>query len=224
MDIEDFIGAGLYDPDADDAADRLALLRYVAASGATLAETVESARNGDITSLVIDIRLGSGELSAVDLVERSGRSLDDVRKVFRTLNIVITDPDARVFDDAELGLLELLDAAADLLPAALTAHAPAAGAGIGLRLVAVWAGTRFRPRGGLAHGVVVARHGDLYGTIVNLAARLADIAAPGELLADARLAGALGSSALVVEPAGRRVLKGFSGPVAVVTVGAADSP
>ena len=39
--------------------------------------------------------------------------------------------------------------------------------------------------GGVAHGSVIARHGDYYGTIVNLAARLVDTAVPGEVLADA---------------------------------------
>jgi adenylate cyclase len=35
---------------------------------------------------------------------------------------------------------------------------------------------------GLAAGPVVAHHGDYYGDVVNLAARLAKVAAPGEVL------------------------------------------
>lgn len=79
------------------------------------------------------------------------------------------------------------------------------------------------PRGGVAAGRVVARHGDLYGPVVNLASRLADIAVPGEVLAPAeRVTSAVepdaGAEDLVFVPAGRRQLKGFDRPVAVVTV------
>ena len=40
------------------------------------------------------------------------------------------------------------------------------------------------PRGGVAFGEVIARHGDYYGTVVNLASRLAELAVPGEVLVD----------------------------------------
>ena len=71
-----------------------------------------------------------------------------------------------------------------------------------------WASTA---RGGIAYGPMLASGGDVYGEVVNLAARMADVAVPGELLlneAAASLAGALG-----FEPAGRRQLKGFPQPV-----------
>jgi class 3 adenylate cyclase len=68
----------------------------------------------------------------------------------------------------------------------------------------------------------VARYGDLYGTTVNLASRLADIAVPGELLAAADIVEWAGNSpdgaSLSFEPAGRRLLKGFVEPVAVTSV------
>ena len=73
------------------------------------------------------------------------------------------------------------------------------------------------PRGGMASGEVIARLGDFFGPVVNLASRLVDHAVPGEVLADAAVAGALGAG-LGGEPAGRRMLKGFSEPVAVVSL------
>jgi len=69
------------------------------------------------------------------------------------------------------------------------------------------------PRGGLAHGDLVNIHGDYFGPVVNLAARLTDSAVPGEVLVDDAVA------ALVeTEPAGRRMLKGFNEPVRVHTL------
>ena len=57
-------------------------------------------------------------------------------------------------------------------------------------------------------------HGDYYGSIVNLAARLTDEAIPGELLLDAATAdAAAGAADLSFEPAGQRMLKGFDEPI-----------
>lgn len=71
-------------------------------------------------------------------------------------------------------------------------------------------------RGGVCFGPVVTRHGDYYGTTVNLAARLADNAVPGEVLAPATIAAAAGRTTCA--PAGRRLLKGFDDPLEVVSV------
>ncbi|MCX6519112.1 MAG: hypothetical protein NTZ21_00450 [Actinobacteria bacterium] len=71
-------------------------------------------------------------------------------------------------------------------------------------------------RGGLAYGEVVASGGDLFGPVVNLASRIADIAIPGEVLVDSRVAH--DAPSMSFEPAGRRSLKGFSEPVRVWTL------
>ncbi len=99
-----------------------------------------------------------------------------------------------------------------------TAADPAAGCEIALALIDAFGETGSLPRGGLSHGTLISRHGDYYGTRVNLAARLVDIAVPGEVLADASVAELLPEGRFDVEPAGRRVLKGFAEPVAVISV------
>ena len=65
---------------------------------------------------------------------------------------------------------------------------------------------------------MVARQGDYYGEVVNLASRLADLAIPGEVLADDNVRVAAHDSALVFEGAGRRQLKGFDEPVLAFSV------
>lgn len=74
------------------------------------------------------------------------------------------------------------------------------------------------PRGAVAAGDVVIRGGDYYGATVNLASRLAQLAVPAEVLVTERVATDAGAAALLFEPAGRRVLKGFEAPVRVLTV------
>ncbi len=72
------------------------------------------------------------------------------------------------------------------------------------------------PRGGVATGDVVARGGDYYGRIVNLAARLVDQAVSGEVLVDEATVD--GCERSVFEPAGRRQLKGFTDPVRLFSI------
>jgi adenylate cyclase len=74
------------------------------------------------------------------------------------------------------------------------------------------------PRGGLATGDILVRGGDYYGAVVNLAARLAELAVPKELLVTAEVAAEAGGSGLRFEPAGKRLLKGFDEPVALLAV------
>lgn len=73
------------------------------------------------------------------------------------------------------------------------ADSPRAGAEIALRLTDQEREQRGLPqlRVGLALGTVLARFGDVYGPVVNLAARLTTEARPGTALVDAELAGEL---------------------------------
>ena len=73
------------------------------------------------------------------------------------------------------------------------------------------------PRGGVAFGDVITRHGDYYGTVVNLASRLAELAVPGEVLVNAATASSAGDP-FEFRPAGRRLLKGFEQPVEVFSL------
>ncbi|HLT68516.1 MAG TPA: adenylate/guanylate cyclase domain-containing protein [Acidimicrobiales bacterium] len=93
---------------------------------------------------------------------------------------------------------------------------PTAGCRIAADLVRTFTADGTQPRGGLVFGEVLFRHGDYYGPVVNLAARLAAAAIPGEVLVDRAVAEALADDdELTFEPAGRRMLKGFDRPVTV---------
>ena len=95
----------------------------------------------------------------------------------------------------------------------------AAGCDIALALVEQFADDpSITPRGGLASGDVLPRGGDYYGPTVNLAARLAEIAVPSELLVTPEVAAEAKSANLHFAPAGKRLLKGFEEPVTLLTV------
>jgi adenylate cyclase len=89
---------------------------------------------------------------------------------------------------------------------------PAAACAIALDLVDEFrSSAHVAPRAGIAYGLVIARGGDYYGPVVNLAARIADLAVPSEVLVSAEVAGL--DCSFVFEPAGRRLLKGFAAPI-----------
>ena len=101
----------------------------------------------------------------------------------------------------------------------VTAPTIEAVARIVLDLVAAFGGEpHTRPRGGISAGEVLFRLGDLYGPVVNVAARLAAVASPGEVLTDV---GVVDPAALSLQAAGPRELKGFDGPIEVYSVGLA---
>lgn len=90
---------------------------------------------------------------------------------------------------------------------------------IALALVEAFAGDRaVKPRGGLAEGALLDRSGDYHGPVVNLAARLAELAVASEVLAPADIADGIASRGLRCESAGRRLLRGFEEPMALVSV------
>lgn len=77
-----------------------------------------------------------------------------------------------------------------------------------------------QPHGGVAFGEVIGRGGDYYGSVVNLASRIAALAVPGELLVDDDTAAAAAEHTF--EPAGRRMIKGFPDPVRLSSLVAAE--
>ena len=78
-----------------------------------------------------------------------------------------------------------------------------------------------RPRGGISAGEVMFRLGDLYGTVVNTAARLVDAASPGQVLTDVD---SLDATHLALTPDGTRELKGFDGAIEVWAVSGDGRP
>ena len=81
-------------------------------------------------------------------------------------------------------------------------------------------GSHVTPRGGVTYGSVLARGGDFYGPTVNLAARVADLAVPDEVLVDEELRRTVSATGdrFTFESAGRRMLKGFDEPVALYSL------
>lgn len=121
--------------------------------------------------------------------------------------------EARAFEVTSAGGGRLVKFIGDEIMVA--AADPLAGCRIVGDLIDAFSEDGTQPRAGLVFGEVLFRHGDYYGPVVNLAARLVDAAIPGEALVDTSVVEAVKEEGLAFEPAGRRMLKGFDAPVGV---------
>ena len=79
-------------------------------------------------------------------------------------------------------------------------------------------------RTGLNHGAVIFRAGDLFGSTVNIAARIAALASPGQLLATQPIAEAAASRGIMVRDLGMVALRSVAGAVALYEIELAPSP
>ena len=68
---------------------------------------------------------------------------------------------------------------------------------------------------GIAAGPVFVRDGDIFGRTVNLASRISDVAASGEVLVEEGVVVALPRGTARFAPVGRVELKGFPEPIAL---------
>ena len=78
-------------------------------------------------------------------------------------------------------------------------------------------------RSGLNHGPVIRRAGDLFGTTVNIAARIAALASPGQLLATQPVAEAAVTRGILVRDLGMVALRSVAGEVPLYEIELAPS-
>ncbi|HEY5250600.1 MAG TPA: hypothetical protein VIJ09_03015 [Acidimicrobiales bacterium] len=112
MDVATFEAAGLYDPRAPTAADRLAVLRFLVERGATLEQMVEADSDGRLPALSADLAAFAPveRISLGQVAERSGAPVERIRRMFLAEGLAVDDDmllPAFAVDDAaafELGM------------------------------------------------------------------------------------------------------------------------
>ena len=167
----------------------------------------DEGRRASISGAVTTIRVAVGFVDIVGYTQLSGSlEPDDLARFIRD------------FEATAIGLVtehggRLVKLIGDAIM--FVAVEPAQAVAIAVAILAAFNGTAAQPRGGLAYGEVIALGGDYYGTVVNLASRIADQAVPGEILVDGATMDRAGMQGF--ETAGRRQLKGFDDPVALFT-------
>jgi class 3 adenylate cyclase len=115
VDASELEAAGLYDPDAPRAAERLALLDYLRERGASLDELVVANRLGRLPGVAGDlVRKDHAErLTARELSARVGFSLDQLRPVWRAAGFPDVSADEPLFFDEDVEAFRSFVLAAD---------------------------------------------------------------------------------------------------------------
>jgi adenylate cyclase len=114
-DVDDWIAAGIYDPDAAHAADRLELLRFSAARGVTLDELVRHATDGTLVRAAVDRVLHvERTITAEEAARRVDLPIDVLVRVWLALGFPPPPEDQPMFNDDDLGLLEAFHVVLDL--------------------------------------------------------------------------------------------------------------
>ncbi len=107
MEAAEFEAAGLYDPDAPDAADRLALLEHLKTGGVTLEQMVAADAVGSLHAAATDGRLRPGRpMTAAEVADAAGISLELFHRVALAAGVVIPDDDYRESDIETFALFE----------------------------------------------------------------------------------------------------------------------
>lgn len=121
MDTAELQATGLYDPAAPHAADRLALLRWLAEQGFTLDEMVDAAARGRLTELAADRVIRPGTRFTIgELAARSGIPVERIETIRRAVGFAPVGPDAPVFVDSDVVLFQVFEAGASLFSQRLT--------------------------------------------------------------------------------------------------------
>ncbi|HEU5302565.1 MAG TPA: adenylate cyclase regulatory domain-containing protein [Acidimicrobiia bacterium] len=111
MDEATFTAAGLYDPDAPGADERLRLLDYLVGLGATLEDLQAAHGIGMLQRIVIDLvrRTGGPLISSREVADRGGVRLDVVERVVRAAGLPLVDPDQPVFREEDADAFALFE-------------------------------------------------------------------------------------------------------------------
>lgn len=122
-DRQEFEAAGLYDPSAPDAEDRLALLRYLSDTGATIEEMVEAEAAQRLAPLAGDriLRPDRTRLTVQEIAERTGLETATVVRLWQAVGFA-PPPETPFFYRDDVPTFMAFHAGRDLLSADATLH------------------------------------------------------------------------------------------------------
>ena len=117
MGAAEYEAKGLYDPKAPNAADRLALLEWLADRGFGIEQMVEAAAAGRLTAIAGDLALRPGErLTMRDVAESTGLTAEQVRQLSLTIGLPVDDVDERIYTPGDVSVFKLFSETTDLFP------------------------------------------------------------------------------------------------------------
>jgi adenylate cyclase len=117
MDAAEYEARGLYDPGAPNAADRLALLEWLADRGLGIEQMVEAAAASRLTAVAGDLALRPGErLTMREVAETTGLTVEQVQQLSLTIGLPVEDVDERMYTPGDVSVFKLFSETTELFP------------------------------------------------------------------------------------------------------------
>ncbi len=137
------MAAGLYDPHAPNASERLELLRWIHDNGVSLEEMIKACERDQLGAVVGDRLLRPGRrLTMIDVAAETGLTLDQVMLVRRVSGFPDAEPADQVYVEDDLEMFRAFKVAAELFSTEELAHFTRV-IGSSLRRIAEAAGEMF---------------------------------------------------------------------------------
>jgi class 3 adenylate cyclase len=115
MDAAEYQALGLYDPDAPNAADRLALLEWLTEQGISIELIVDAHQRDHLTGLAGDLALRPGErMTAVEVAEGTGLTVEDVERIALAIGRPLAGPHERAFTSQDRDVFEMFTTVVEL--------------------------------------------------------------------------------------------------------------
>jgi adenylate cyclase len=117
VDAAEFEALGLYDPEAPNAADRLALLEWLADRGLSIGQIAEAGAAGRLTAVAGELALRPGpRLSMVEVAEGTDLTVEQIRQLSLTIGLPVEDVDECIYTPGDVEVFKLFSAATELFP------------------------------------------------------------------------------------------------------------
>jgi adenylate cyclase len=117
VDAAELEALGLYDPEAPDAADRLALLEWLADRGLSIGQIAEAGAAGRLTAVAGELALRPGpRLSMVEVAEGTDLTVEQIRQLSLTIGLPVEDVDECIYTQGDVEVFKLFRAATELFP------------------------------------------------------------------------------------------------------------
>ena len=117
-DAAEYEARELYDPAAPNAADRLALLEWLADRGISVEQIADAAAAGRLTAIAGDLALRPGDrLTMREVAESTGLTVEEVAQLSLTVGLHVEDPDERIFTHGDVEVFKLVKSTTGLFPA-----------------------------------------------------------------------------------------------------------
>jgi len=122
-DAEEFEAAGIYDPAAPNAEDRLATLRFLEDLGATTPQLVRAVRQGRMPALAAELAIAPGPLRTFEeAAQRTGLTVDAISTLSRLVGLAPLEEEHARFTDAMLDSFQTVTLGTQMFGEEATLH------------------------------------------------------------------------------------------------------